>query len=121
MKRGQSWGLIRVLRGPSPYNLKAHPLATNQDGAPSQELKGKSFDPGRPIEYADILQETKPVAQALRVPAPSGNLESGIEVGLFASSKKYSVDDQDFLNSFFVKDLGKLAAEVQKESLGKGS
>jgi hypothetical protein len=29
MKKGKARGFIRILRGPSPYNLKAHPAATN--------------------------------------------------------------------------------------------
>ena len=63
---------------------------------------------------------SKRIAQDLDVPELSENLEIRIKAGLVASSKKYSADDQDFLNSFFVKDRGKVAAEVRERNLGKG-
>jgi hypothetical protein len=98
----------------------AERLATRQDDTRGQELKGKGFNLGRPIAFADILQETKRIAHNLDVPTLSENLEIRIKAGLVASSKKYSADDQDFLNSFFVKDLGKVAAEARKQNVGKG-
>ena len=98
----------------------AERLAASQDDARGQELTGKGFNLGRPIQYADILRETKRIAQDLGFPELSENSEIRIKAGFVSSSKKYSVDDQDFLNSFFVKDLGKVAAEVRKRNLGKG-
>ena len=54
------------------------------------------------------------------VPPLSETLEIRIKASLVASSKQYAADDQDFLNSFFVKDLEKVAAEARKQNLGKG-
>jgi hypothetical protein len=99
----------------------AERLAISLDDARGQELKGKGFHLGRPIEYIDIFRETKRIAQDLGVPELSENLEIRIKAGFVASRKKYSTDDSDFLNSFFVKDLGKIASEIRnKNQLGKG-
>ena len=98
----------------------AERLAVRRDDSHGQELKGKGFNLGRPIAYADIVQETKRIAHELDVPALSETLEIRIKASLVASSNQYSADDQDFLNSFFVKDLGKVAAEARKQNLGKG-
>ena len=98
----------------------AEQLAVRRDDSHGQGLKGKGFNLGRPIAYADIVQETKRIAHELDVPILSETLEIRIKAGLVASSKQYSADDQDFLNSFFVKDLGKVAAEARKQNLGKG-
>jgi hypothetical protein len=98
----------------------AERLAASQDDARGRELTGKGFKLGRPIQYADILRETKHIAQDLGLPELSENSEIRIKAGFISSRKKYSVDDQDFLNSFFVNDLDKVAAEVRKKNLGKG-
>ena len=74
----------------------------------------------RPLAYADLLRETKRIAQDLGVPELSENCEVRIRAGFIASSKQYSADTQDFLNSFFVKDLGKVAAAVRTKNMGKG-
>jgi hypothetical protein len=98
----------------------AERLAARQDDPLGQELKGKGFHLGRPIQYADILRETKHIAQDLGLPELSENSEIRIKAGFVSSRKKYSADDQDFLNSFFARDLEKVAAEVRKQNLGKG-
>ena len=98
----------------------AERYAVRQDDERGQELKGKGFNLGRPLEYADILRETKRIAQDMGITNLSEGLEIRIKAGLVASSKKYSADDQDFLNSFYVRDLGRVAAEVRKKNLGKG-
>jgi hypothetical protein len=98
----------------------AERLAASQDDPRGQELTGKGFNLGRPLQYADILRETQRIAQDLGVPELSENSEIRIKAGVVSSRKKYSADDQDFLNSFFVKDLEKVAAEVRQQNLGKG-
>ncbi len=99
----------------------AERLAISLDDACGQELKGKGFHLGRPIEYFDIFRETKRIAQDLGVPELSENLEIRIKASVVASGEDHSTDDSDFLNSFFVKDLGKIASEIRnKNHLGKG-
>ncbi|HXU94578.1 MAG TPA: AAA domain-containing protein [Gallionella sp.] len=96
--------------------------AISHDDERGQELKGKGFNLGRSIEYNDIITETQLIVNELGVSNlfDSDHLEIRIRVGLVASRKKYSTDDQDFLNSFFVKDIGKVAAEIRKGNIGKG-
>ena len=98
----------------------AERLAASQDDTCGQELKGKGFYLGHPLRYDDILRETKRIAQDLGVPELSENLEIRIKAGIVASKKKYEADAQDFLNSFFVPALEKVAAEIRKNNLGKG-
>lgn len=94
--------------------------ALRPDDTPGQEIKSKGFNFGRPIAYADLLHETKRIAGSLGIGCLCNGFEIRIKAGLIASSKKFSGDDQDFLNSFYVKDLGKVAAEVRNNNLGKG-
>jgi len=98
----------------------AERLAASPDDTHGQELQGKGFNLGRPLAYADLLRETKRIAQDLGVHELSENCEIRIKAGFIASSKQYSADNQDFLNSFFVKDLGKVSAEVRTKNVGKG-
>lgn len=94
--------------------------AVRQDDERGLELKGKGFELGRPISYGDILKETELIAAELGIPNLSDRLEIRVRAGLVASKRKYSADDQDFLNSFFVRDLAKTAAEIRKGNSGKG-
>jgi hypothetical protein len=66
------------------------------------------------------LRETEIINESLGVPELSDTLEIRIKAGLVASRRKYSADDQDFLNSFFVKDLGRAAGETRKKNIGDG-
>lgn len=108
-----------VLVGKLANNF-AERLAVLQNDDRGRELKEKGFHIGRPITYAHILKETEIVAEALGVTQLSDTLEIRIKAGLVASRRKYSADDQDFLNSFFVKDLGRVAGETRKKNIGEG-
>ncbi len=94
--------------------------ALREDDERGQELSNKGFNLGRPLEYADLLRETKRIAENLGIADLPKEYEVRIKAGLIASKRKYSADDQDFLNSFYVKDLGKVAPEVRKNNFGKG-
>src|SRR5262249_30971024 len=59
----------------------AERLAVRQDDTRGQELQGKGFNLGRPIEYADILRETQHIAHDLAIPALSETLEIRIKAG----------------------------------------
>jgi len=94
--------------------------ATRQEDERAQENKNRGFNLGRPLEYADILRETKRIAQKFEIASLCEGFEIRIKVGLVASSKEFAAEDQDFLNSFFVKDLGEIATEIRNNNLGKG-
>jgi len=85
-----------------------------------QELKEKGFHLGRAILYSDIVREAKRIARELEVTSFADALQIRVKTVLVASRKQYSADDQDFLNSFFVKDLGKVARELREKNIGKG-
>lgn len=85
-----------------------------------KELVDKGFNVGRPISYADILQETEIVARELGVPDLPGALEIRIRIGTVASRKEFEAEDQDFLNSFFIRDLDKIRKEVLGKNIGEG-
>ena len=118
-------GSAEWLKGFDPIASKlatgfAERLAVSQDDTCGQELERQGFHLGRPLGYDDILQETKRIAEDLGVPELSENHEIRIKAGSVSAKKKYEADGQDFLNSFFVKDLEKVAAEIRKNNLGKG-
>lgn len=94
--------------------------AVRQDDERGLELKGKGFELGRPIKYGDILKEVQLIANELGIPNLFDRLEIRVRVGIVASKKKYSADDQDFLNSFFVRDIAKIASEIRSGNFGKG-
>ena len=98
----------------------AERYAIREDDERGQELRAQGYNIGHPLGYADILCETKRIAQDLGIANLCENVEIRIKAGLVASRNQYSSDDQDFLNSFFIKDLGKVATEVRNKNLGKG-
>jgi hypothetical protein len=98
----------------------AERLTASQDDAVAQSLKGEGVNLGRPLEYADIFQETDRIIQDLGVSRLSENFEIRIKTVHVDPRYKYAADNQDFLNSFFVNDLGKVAVEVRKKNIGNG-
>lgn len=98
----------------------AERLAAREDDARDRGLKGNGFAIGRPIGYVDLLRETEHIDRELDVGNILNKLEIRIAVGSVSSSRKYSVDRQDFLNSFYINDLEKVAVEVRKNNIGIG-
>lgn len=84
-----------------------------------RELNAKGFNLGRPISYAELLREAQLIAARIGAEGLSDH-EIRVRAGVVASSKKYSADDQDFLNSFYVKDLGKVASAIRGGAIGLG-
>lgn len=93
-----------------------------QDDALGQGVKEKGFNVGRPLQYRDILKEIQLLVKELGgdILFDSGKFEFRIKATIVPSKYRYSTDDQDFLNSFFIKDLGKVAVEIKKGNVGKG-
>lgn len=94
--------------------------AVNEDDARGLELKSKGFNLGRPITCTEILSETKRIALDLGLGSITTECEVRIRARLVASKTKYSAEDQDFLNSFYVKDLGKISDAARSNDIGKG-
>lgn len=93
--------------------------AVREDDERGLELTSKGFKLGRPITCAEILEETQRITRELGLESLKFSGEIRIRARLVAAKTKYSAEDQDFLNSFFVKDLGKIADAVRRKDIGK--
>ena len=98
----------------------AHHYAVAIDDAPGQELLRQGFCVGRALNYGDLLAHTERVAAQLELLPLIPERGIRIRCGLIASSRKYTADDNDFLNSFYLKDLARVAGEARKGNIGKG-
>ena len=95
-------------------------LAADKEDEEAQKRTEQGFPMGRPLTLEDLQRATELVAHELGV---NGALQpAGIRVkaGLVARKKPYSVDDNDFLNSFFLRDLQKVGQQVSSGRLGTG-
>lgn len=97
----------------------AERLAIFQDDEEGQALKKKDIAIGRPISHAEILQEVSLIAKELGVADFMDTCESRIKTSTIPLQKEYQTTDQDFLNSFFVADLKKIAKHIQQQDMGK--
>lgn len=94
--------------------------AVQKDDNHGQEIQEKGFKLGRLLKYTDILIETKRIARELGIVNIFEGFEIRIKAGLVASKKKFSSEEQDFLNSFFVRDLSRISVQVRHNNLGNG-
>ena len=93
-------------------------LAVLVDDEKGNELVGKGFSIGRALRYEDIFQETVKIARGLKLEDFCEELDIRVKISWVSARKKWSTDDLDFLNSFFVKDLGLVAEKVRGGHLG---
>ncbi len=98
----------------------AERYAVRPDDERGLEINANGFSVGRPLIHADLLELIAAVESELGAQTLYDNAEVRIKAGLVASLKKYSADDQDFLNSFYLKDLGKVADAIRKSNIGAG-
>lgn len=97
-----------------------HRYAAADHDERGQELLRMGFCIGRPLSYADLMDATERIAAQLGLLDLLPDRGIRIRCGLVASSKKYSAEDSDFLNSFYLKDLARVAAEARAGNVGKG-
>lgn len=96
-----------------------HRYAIADDDEHGQELVREGFRVGRPLGYTDLLAETERIAGDLGllhlVPG------CGIRIGcnLVASSRQYAPDKSDFINSFYLTDLARVADEARQGNVGE--
>ena len=95
-------------------------LAPDDDDERAKELAEKSFSVGRPLSVKDVQGVTALVARELGVVGVLRPTEIRVRYGLVASRKPYSVDDNDFLNSFFLRDLRNVSQQVGRGKAGTG-
>ena len=97
-----------------------HSYAAADDDAEGQRLLGMGFRIGRPLSYKDLMATTERVATQLGLLDLLPDRDIRIRCGRVATSKQYSAEDSDFLNSFYLKDLARVAAAARAGSTGKG-
>jgi AAA domain len=95
-------------------------LAPDRDDERAKELAEKSFLVGKPLSVKDIQDVNALVARELGVTGVLRPAEIRVRYGLVASRKPYSVDDNDFLNSFFLRDLRNVSHQVGRGKAGAG-
>ena len=96
-----------------------HRYAATDDDARGQELVGMGFRVGRPLDYADVLAQTERIAKELGLLHLLSDRGIRIGCGLVASAKQYSAEESDFINSFYLSDLARVANEAGKGNVGK--
>jgi len=97
-----------------------HRYAVTNDDVRGHELLGKGFRVGRPLGYSDLLAATERIATKLGLLHLVPDLAIRIRCGLVASSRKYTAEDNDFLNSFYLKDLARVSKEARRGNIGTG-
>lgn len=95
-------------------------FAVEHDDARGQQILSWGFAAGRPMTGTDLGTFTQQVARKLGVGGVLTTNESRIRSFGVSSAKHLSPDDQDFLNSFFLKDLGKVSRELGQGRAGSG-
>lgn len=122
---GQLAGTTSSLPDPDRFNAAAEALkrefevvfAVQPGDERGEQILQWGFAAGRVMTGADLGTFTAKVARSLGVESVLNASESRIRSVGVSSAKHLSPDDQDFLNSFFLKDLGKVSQAV---SLGQG-
>lgn len=82
-------------------------MSVSPDDEEGQRIARLGFRVGSPIDSATLREELSSLMRLLNWPDGAANLRAFgyIRSTLVASRRKFSVDDLDFLNSFFVRDL----------------
>ena len=129
-----AWALGQLSRGqrsmPDPDGFEATAdalrrdfelaFAVDHDDVRGQQILSWGFAAGRPVTGADLGTFTQQVAQKLGVQGVLNSSESRIRSFGVSGAKHLTPDDQDFLNSFFLKDLGKVSRELGQGRGGTG-
>jgi len=95
-------------------------FAVEDDDARGQQILSSGVTAGKPMTGTELGAFTHQMAQKLGVQGvltPNGSRVRSF--GVF-SAKHLTPDDQDFLNSFFLKDLGKVSRELARGQGGAG-
>lgn len=85
-----------------------------QDGGSQGEKRS-----GRSLTYRDLAQVTQHLAQELGFPLHPEDVEIRIKADVI-DTEKQSIYEPAFFNSFFIKDLRKVATEIRNEVQGAG-
>jgi hypothetical protein len=96
----------------------AERFAIRENDEIGRQLLDKGFAVGRPIQPRELEAEVVRIAQSLgvgRILRPEGVRVAARQVG---SKFEHLAEADDFLNSFFLRDLEKIAGEAKNGNLG---
>lgn len=94
-------------------------FALAEGDAEGQRVKEMGFEIGRPVNATDLWELTTEVARSLGVDARLDTTEIRIKSVQISGKRRYSADDQDVLNSFYVHDLARVARESGCGAIGE--
>lgn len=97
----------------------AQHLAILEGDEEGRELTEKGIQVGRPLVFDELASETRRIPERLGVARLLRPSEIRIRATLISEKNEFSRETHDFLNSFFIRDLEKVAGEVKKGNLGQ--
>lgn len=95
-------------------------LAVLEDDSEGQELREGGHSIGRHLSYQNLLQTTHRIVEKLELEWFLEDIQFRIKAKPVAYRKRMSADEQDFLNSFFIHDLKRVADAVGRGDYGAG-
>jgi AAA domain len=93
-------------------------MAVPPDDEDARLLFSKGARVGRPLRYADLVSATRRFGLALDVERLLAPSEIRVAARQVSETFQYKVEDQDGLNSFYLRDLSRVAATVEKGECG---
>lgn len=93
-------------------------FALLEDDEEGHELRQDEIDVGRPISLADIAALTSWVIEALCLGLPEVAGQTRVLSRVVSEKFGHEADGADFLNSFFLDDLAKVAGEAESDNVG---
>jgi hypothetical protein len=107
---------LETARGAFASRMALHP-----DDEEGQRIQGLGFRVGPPLAQEALGQELHLLLRQLGWPGSSRELRAFalLRSVPVAKARKYSTDDSDFLNSFFLRDLDRTARSVAEGRAGK--
>jgi hypothetical protein len=104
----------------SARDALASRLALAPDDDEGRRLQGHGFRVGPPLGAAALDRELRLLIERLGWPGRAADLRAvaTIRSAPVATARRYTTDDSDFLNSFFIRDLGRAARAVAEGRAG---
>ncbi|MFZ0588920.1 MAG: AAA domain-containing protein [Bryobacteraceae bacterium] len=93
-------------------------MAASPDDEDARLALSKGMRLGRRLRYGDLVSATRRFMLALEVERILGPTDIRIAARQVSEKFQYKVEDQDFLNSFYLKDLAKVASSVENGECG---
>lgn len=93
-------------------------FSVRRDDSRGISLAEKGLAIGRPINVDELILQAGEIAREIGSGALSVAGSARVRSSLVASRRHYTGDDSDFLNSFFLRDLRRVAEAARAEQIG---